>query len=747
MNAKNLNSRNLFAVTATLMLTVAMAHAQSAFTNALMNLSTAPVGYWPLQETTQPPAAYVETNLGGLGSDANAYYITTNAQMLSLSTLVPFQADNGAGVDFVGNSSSFMIVPTTDNRVSLPAGKPFSVELWVQPTTFNSYVCPVDQSGPFFGGGNPGLNGTTNGNAGWMLGQMFMPRIGQAGTANRLYGWSFHVFNGVGGTGAEADAAYPFTTNTWYHIVGVFDGVNCSVYVDGANVTTLQIPMTGSFVPDTWDPIQFGCNRGYGANSYHGGVAEVAIYTNALSALVISNDYQAGLQGSGYTDVIMANNPYMYWRMAAPAYTVPPTNTYPLAKNFGSDADPNITGLYQPGTLPGSAGPQFAGMGVATNAVAFNGMNSAVMIWTNDNSITSPLNVTNQSISVAFWFKGNPADVNVRTYQGIVSRGDNGWHMSLGPNGHLHWSANASSSDLVSTWPYDDGNWHFVVAEYQNTGSVGPGGFGWDATNLLYVDGYLDNSALNTNNESGSITNNALLIGGDPSFAVANLGINGSYTSSQRYLAGSVAQVAYFTNALTPAQVLNLYNSAQPTLPPSIVGQTQTGSAVAGGPGTSANFEAYARGTGPLTYQWYFNTTSNYNGATALANDNVNYFDEQTYAMTVSNLADSESGYYYVVANNPYGYATSALQSLTVYAAPVITGQTPSGAFSMFTNQTTALSVSVLAPTNTPLTFQWYTNDVADTTAGTSSNYFASAQSSANNETFKCVVANTYGSA
>ncbi|MGH7980616.1 MAG: hypothetical protein ACREE6_14665, partial [Limisphaerales bacterium] len=174
MNAKNLNSRNLFAVTATLMLTVAMAHAQSAFTNALMNLSTAPVGYWPLQETTQPPAAYVETNLGGLGSDANAYYITTNAQMLSLSTLVPFQADNGAGVDFVGNSSSFMIVPTTDNRVSLPAGKPFSVELWVQPTTFNSYVCPVDQSGPFFGGGNPGLNGTTNGNAGWMLGQMFM---------------------------------------------------------------------------------------------------------------------------------------------------------------------------------------------------------------------------------------------------------------------------------------------------------------------------------------------------------------------------------------------------------------------------------------------------------------------------------------------------------------------------------------------------------------------------------------------
>jgi hypothetical protein len=746
MNTKLLNSRSVFAAIATLMLTVAAAHAQSAFTNALMNLSPGPVAYWPLQETTPPPAADVETNLGGLGPDANAYYITTNVESLSLTTLLPFSADSGAGMDFLGNGSSFMIVPTTDNRVSLPAGKPFSVELWVQPTTYNSYVCPVDQSGPFYGSAlNPGLNGATNGNAGWMLGQMFMPRVGQPGYANHLYGWSFHVFNGVGSSGAEADAVYPFSTNTWYHIVGVFDGVNCSVYVDGANATTMQFPMTGSFVPDTWDPIQFGCNRGYGGNPYHGAVAEVAIYTNALSALQITNDYQAGLQGSGYTNVILANNPYMYWRLAAPAYTVPPTNTYPAANNYGSDSDPNIAGLYQPGTLPGAPGPQFSGMGVATNACAFNGMNSGVMIWTNNNQINNPLNATNKSISVALWFKGNPADLNVRTFQGIVSRGNSGWHLSLGPNGYLHWSAGVGS-DLVSTWPYNDGNWHFIVAEYLNTGAPGPGGFGWAATNLLYVDGYLDSSALITNNETGSITNLALLVGGDPSFEVANLGIYANYISSQRYLAGSVAHVAYFNNALTAAQVQTLYNSATPNQAPYIVGQPASGRAVAGGPGTFVNFDVFASGTGPLSYQWYFNTTSNYSGAQALVNDNVNFFNEQTSDMTVSNLVNSESGYYYVVANNAYGYATSALASLTVYASPIITGQTPSGAFSMFTNQTTELSVSVLAPTNT-LTYQWYTNGVADTTAGTSSNYFASAQAAANNETYQCIVANTYGSA
>src|ERR1700749_3047322 len=55
-----------------------MALAQSAYFQAVTNLN--PVAYWPLQETTQPPVANVETNIGILGPDANAYYESANSQ-------------------------------------------------------------------------------------------------------------------------------------------------------------------------------------------------------------------------------------------------------------------------------------------------------------------------------------------------------------------------------------------------------------------------------------------------------------------------------------------------------------------------------------------------------------------------------------------------------------------------------------------------------------------------------------------
>src|SRR5215831_10422633 len=52
------------------------AQAQSPFFQAVTNLNL--VAYWPLQETTAPPGADVEPNLGSLGSVANAYYSSTN---------------------------------------------------------------------------------------------------------------------------------------------------------------------------------------------------------------------------------------------------------------------------------------------------------------------------------------------------------------------------------------------------------------------------------------------------------------------------------------------------------------------------------------------------------------------------------------------------------------------------------------------------------------------------------------------
>ena len=751
MNTKHVIFRNLFAATVTLMLTVAAAQAQSAFTNALMNLSPGPVAYWPLQETVQPPAPYVETNLGSLGSIANAYYASTNV-VGQYEGGLPFSGipgDSGnVGVYFEGNPAAFMAVPTTSSSVSLQAGHAFSVEAWIFPNNYAQIAGLVSQTGPAVYGG---LNEANN-SAGWSLNLNYLPRLAtNILSTNSMIGFSFHVFNGIGSGGAEADAGNWFSSNTWYHLVGVFDGTNCTLYVDGTNGTSLQTPIAGSFVPDTWDPIMFGVSHALDAGgagtayppyAYKGGMADVAIYTNALSAAQVANDYSYG-ENSGYTNYIFNNNhPYMFWQMGAPQYTVPPTNAYPTAGNLGSDNDPGIVGLYQPGTLPGSPGPQYSGMGAATNACALNGLNSGVMVWTNDNSLSSPLNVTNTSTTLLCWFKGNPADAENR-YQGIVSRGNNGWRLSLDETGHVHWTF-ATGSDLVSAWPYNDGNWHFIAGVYSNTGTVGPGGFGWTATNYLYVDGRLDNSALVTNNETAAITNLGLIIGGDANFIVTNLGaVSPGYYSGQRYFAGSLAHVAFFTNALTGSQILNLYTNAVVNQAPYIVGQPTTGRSVLGGTGTYVFFGVVANGSPTLGYQWYFNSTSNYSGATLLNNDNVNYFNEQTVNMTVSNLVNSESGYYYVVVNNGFGSATSALASLTVTASPVITSQTPSGPFTLYTNQTATLSVTANGPAT--LAYQWFTNGVADTTAGTTSTYLAVGPQAASGETYYCQVSDSYG--
>ena len=730
--------------------------AQSAFTNALMSLN--PVAYWPLQETAQPPLAQVETNYGSLGAVANAYYSSTNVipGVQGVTT-----GDGDTAVYFAGQKAgAFMGVPLTDSRVAL-SNQAFSVEAWIFPTNMNAGInIIVSQTG------NPGAGGLSGGanSAGWALVQNYIPSTQNT----HVLGWAFHVFNGVGATGgAEAVVATNFTVNTWYHLVGVFDGVNAFLYVNGTSLgnPALGSAINGSYARDTWDPLVIGSGGGALLNSdqFYGYIDEVAIYPNALTAGQIQNHFsQVG--SSTYSSTILGDNPLMYWRMDAPSYTAPATTAYPVANSFGSVA--NLNGLYLSGTTPGVAGPTNAGLGSSSFACAFNGLGTSATnvvgiysngVSTGSNVLASGIIITNvgspflprtNSLSVAFWFKANPADTR---YQGLVGRGDSSWKLSLNTDGHLRFFAGVGN-DFESSLPYNDGKWHFVTGVYNNSGvATNPpsGPSGWLATNTIYVDGILDNTELLTNANPGFNTTNVIL-GGAP-----------DYTSSgninfrpERFFSGSLAHVAYFTNALTTAQVLNLYTNATkgiqaPGAPPVITSQPfpfPSIRQVAGGPGQFIFEAVVVTGLPTLTYQWYFNTTSNYAGATALVDDVVNYTNSQTSQVTITNLTSAKTGYYYAIVSNNYGSVTSAIVNVQVADAPVITAQSPSGAFSLYQNQNATLSVTAIGqPT---LTYQWFTNNVADTSAGTAAAYAITAgQTASSGETFQCVVANTFGSA
>src|SRR5262249_9767294 len=126
-----------------------------------------------------------------------------------------------------------------------------------------------------------------------------------------------------------------------------------------------------------------------------------------------------------------------------------------------------------------------------------------------------------------------------------------GLRFNPGNNPELQFSSIADI--LTNNFVVNDGNWHFVAGVSDGT------------SDYLYVDGLLAKS----NSPVGSITGSTLdaFIGGDPGFQVPIW--NGSVTTQPRYFEGQIAHVAFFTNALSGAQVQSLYNVAG--VPPSIV--------------------------------------------------------------------------------------------------------------------------------------------------------------------------------
>lgn len=726
------------------------ASAQSAYFEAVTNLN--PVLYFPLQETNQPPIADVETNLGSLGPSGNAVYSSANMNKAQSGVI----QDGDFSVFATDAAGGFCAVPTTDPRTAVQSPT-MTVEAWVNPAetnrNFEGIVCKS-------GGNANGINGANN-QGGWCLSENYIAYLDNA----NMIGFDFHVYNGKGHGGAEVIVPFNVQVSTWYHLVATFDGTNCLLYLNGTNMVAngygYQMPMTGSYVQDTWNPIQIGSSRNLNGNNYHGNIDEVAIYTNVLSPTQVLNHFnaQTNTVPGAYPAIILADNPYMYWRMDSPGYTAPSMTNYPIATNYGNYPSV-VAGLYGTASQPGVSGPQFPGMldpnngnqslALAVNGIGGNNGNTENILSgydTNGNTVPAndavPFIITNLSrtvdtntvliyptnhapFSFTIWFRGNP-DYHDR-FQTICGSGDSGWRFNMVQGaGVVRWNPGAGG-EQGTPFAYNDGNWHDFVGTY-------------DGTNILtYVDGILVATIANTSVNSG--TTLFPVLGGAPDYLDSGNDYNNHTGYAQRDFSGTLAHFAFFTNVLTAGQIQNLYSNAVPNQAPYILAQPVTGR-VNPAPGFLF-FGVVAGGTGPLGYQWYFNATSNYSGATLLVSDGVKYVGTTTSQMTVSNLVNSDSGYYYVVVSNGSGSVTSILASLSVNYAPVITSQNPLNNFTLFVSQTFALSVTATAETNN--SYFWYTNGIFDSSAGKNATYNLGPVSLANNgETFQCVVSNADG--
>ena len=161
----------------------------------------------------------------------------------------------------------------------------------------------------------------------------------------QLYKHGINSFSAV-------DTPAGYSTGTWYHYIATYDAAsNATIYINGSQAATAVL----AYVADNWSPLTIGngkWNGLVGQRGVSGIIDEVAVYTNLLTPTRISAHYSAGISQSPpipYKQVVLNDNPMLYYRMDAPAYINPNSTPSPPAINYGSAP---VDGAYLSGTVP-----------------------------------------------------------------------------------------------------------------------------------------------------------------------------------------------------------------------------------------------------------------------------------------------------------------------------------------------------------------------------------------------------------
>jgi len=468
-------------------------------------LALQPAAYWPLDESTVPPAADLASNAGALGWSANG---------LAFSEVGQGQA--GIAGNCVRFTNSSLVVAGAGAHIDVPylpalnpAG-PFTVEFWAKPNQSpNDYFCPVSS-----------VDDTQNG-ASSRYGWVFYEAAGNQWTF-RLGNDSGYVAELVGGTVAA---------QAWQHIVGVYDGTYATLYVNGTAVAG-PTDATG-FEPNANSLVTLRLGgTSFGNRTFDGWVDEVAMYTNALSAATIQAHYQAATDNNaGYGAQILASQPAGYWRLDEPAYSAVDAAALPMAVNQGSLSSA-ADGTYLPGTTPGVGGVPTAGFGTSNLACLF-GADSCIDVPGTAVSFTGAL-------TVSAWVNCPAPTAGTES---VLSLGAGAYALTIDAQGYPHFVDGVQDfGSLAATTAVTDGRWHQLVGVYDGNNSES-----------LYVDGVLADSDTSST-ERPITTVNDLWIGGDPD--------SGAF----EYFWGTIDEVAIWSQALTPGQVLWV-NSAGANLP------------------------------------------------------------------------------------------------------------------------------------------------------------------------------------
>ena len=270
-----------------LSLVLATAVQAQSFFHAVTNLN--PVGYWPLNETTAPPASKpAAVNAGTLGAADNGTY--SDGAIPGVAGALAGDSEGGCLFSGATGVNPRMTAPYDPAYANVTT---FMIEAWVNSAvTDPAESCPVN------------CLDTASPRHGWLI---FVDPTGAGQINLRTYA----------GSGTTASLNYVMTvpgghilSNTWYHVVISFNGTTAQGYING-QPQALSANASG-YLASTAGPFAIGA-RSDSAFAFQGSVDEVAFYSSLLTASAVLAHYQAGTNPapatSYYALVTNANTP------------------------------------------------------------------------------------------------------------------------------------------------------------------------------------------------------------------------------------------------------------------------------------------------------------------------------------------------------------------------------------------------------------------------------------------------------
>ena len=341
-----------------------------------------------------------------------------------------------------------------------------------------------------------------------------------------------------GGGYSSNDSSSTFTLTDWNHVVFTYDKTNLKLYVNGSEEFTVAETRDINYT-DEGDGTSFRIGKGIQPDPAEGLIDDVSYFNYALSASQVSTMYADGASAD-----ISSLNPISWWKMGNGLGGTDLAGGAPqIGDTVGTIVD------------QGSASNNATGLGDPTYGAGQDFVAPVPASPPYSNELSADLDGINDYLDIgssgdmgsfSLWFKPDSTITTSTTAQYLLSFSANG---SIYGNLGLGSSTSSFANEVLT---FNQGNraygyagagftisaeWHHVAGRW--TGS----------TYEVYLDGVQVKNEEGGGGTAGQVAFSALKIGGRG--------------ASENY-AGLIDEVAVFTNPLSAAEIVAIYNSGLP---------------------------------------------------------------------------------------------------------------------------------------------------------------------------------------